>query len=228
MLSSISGTSPTNVFAVGSNGSILHYSGIPCPACPTPTLAPTPTPTPSFWSFAIITDTHIGEGMADYGGTGWNDNPNSGQDYKDIPYCYIQPPSGAIICTNQSEPIPSVWNLKIAVGSMNTYKDLLNTKFVVIDGDLTDSAEMSEFGKAKAILNVLNTWNIPWVPLLGNHDVWPYTSSSEAPQTETHDSSGVLYGPDWYFNNEMNAITRKINFFNYHIFDILIRTIHMS
>ena len=155
---------------------------------PTSTPTPTPTPVATPWSFAIITDTHIGEGILDYGSSGWNDDPNSGQDYN-----------------ANGDPIPSVWNLKIAAGTVKMFQSSLNTKFVVVDGDLTDSAEISEFGKAKKILNVLNTWNIPWVPLLGNHDVWPYTSSSEAPQTETHDSSGVLYGPDWYFNNEMYA-----------------------
>jgi PKD repeat protein len=170
----------------------------------TPT-TPTPTPAATPWSFAIITDTHVGEGLSDYGGTDWDDDPNSGQEYTyhPVPMCYPNEP-----CEPVKEAIPSVWNLKIAVGSMNTYTDLLNTKFVVVDGDLTDSAELSEFGKAKEILNKLN---IPWIPTIGNHDVWPYTTLDEVSATKIHD--GLPYGPEWYFNKEL--IPAYANFSGY-------------
>ena len=148
---------------------------------------PTPTPTATPWSFAIITDTHIGEGLGDYGGTGWNDPGSIGQEYN----------------TN-GDPIPSVRNLRIAAQwanlASNPYSPcFLNTKFVVVDGDLTDSAEMSEFGKAKEILGTLS---IPWVPILGNHDVWPNTATTRANVSDLHNNQG--YSVDWYFNETMS------------------------
>jgi PKD repeat protein len=47
-------------------------------------------------------------------------------------------------------------------------------------GDIADSAEKSEFLKAKKILDRLNEYGIPYVPVFGNHDVWPYTDFDEA------------------------------------------------
>jgi hypothetical protein len=168
---------------------------------PTPP-TPTPTPTPAEpWSFAIITDTHIGENYCnenmmcgDYGGTGWDDSGSAGQEYS---------------CAWSGEdwicglPIPSVWNLKIAVGWTNKASNpndpcFLNVDFVAVDGDITDSAEMSEFGKAKEILDKLNT---PWIPIMGNHDVWPYTSSEEAPAVDLDSGNDIPdgAGTDYYF-----------------------------
>lgn len=42
-------------------------------------------------------------------------------------------------------------------------------KFLVVLGDIADSAEYSELEKAKEILDHLE---IPYVPIIGNHDVW--------------------------------------------------------
>ncbi|RLC60249.1 MAG: hypothetical protein DRI01_10395, partial [Chloroflexi bacterium] len=61
-------------------------------------------------------------------------------------------------------------------------------QFLAVLGDIADSAEKSEFLKAKEILDKLNDPNndgntsdgIPYVPLFGNHDVWPYTDSNNA------------------------------------------------
>ncbi|MCD6124762.1 metallophosphoesterase, partial [bacterium] len=61
-------------------------------------------------------------------------------------------------------------------------------QFLVVLGDIADSAEKSEFLKAKEILDKLNDPNndgntsdgIPYVPLFGNHDVWSYTESNNA------------------------------------------------
>lgn len=116
------------------------------------------------WSFAIITDLHIGftpgsgDDYFDYDGfgiyynksEGWKDGTILGQDY------YL---------TRELEQI------------VETIKDAIenyNIKFVVVLGDISDTAELSEFLKAREILNRLNDKNIPYIPLLGNHDVWPY------------------------------------------------------
>jgi 3',5'-cyclic AMP phosphodiesterase CpdA len=55
--------------------------------------------------------------------------------------------------------------------------DKYRIKFVVVTGDITDSGERSEFLKAKEILDSLR---IPYIPVIGNHDIWPHTSSSES------------------------------------------------
>jgi len=176
---------------------------------PTPSATPTPTPTAEpLWSFAIITDLHIGEGIPDYGNLSWNDDPNSGQETMIISGpCVNVPPDGHLVCQNTTLPIPSVQNLRIAAlwanNACNPYSPyFLNTQFVVVDGDLTDSAEISEFGKAKEILNTLN---VPWIPTMGNHDVWPYiNSTNKAPATE--EIAGVKWGPDRYYSIEIQPV----------------------
>jgi len=51
-------------------------------------------------------------------------------------------------------------------------------RFALITGDVTESAQYNEFVKAEKILSELK---VPWLPLLGNHDVWTYTKQSEEP-----------------------------------------------
>ncbi len=122
------------------------------------------------WSFAIITDLHIGRGYSDYDGTGYNDS-GEGEDY------YLTE------------------RLKKAVNWINENKNNVNCgdnqcsiKFLAVLGDIADTAEKSEFLKAKNILYKLNDPNqdgdisdgIPYIPVFGNHDVWPYTDYEEA------------------------------------------------
>ena len=101
------------------------------------------------WSFAIITDLHIGDGDSDddYGDPTWNDDA-SGQD-----------------------GLHSTEFLRQVVNLINSNRSKYNIAFVVVTGDLSDSAELSELHKAKEILNDLE---VPWIPIIGNHDVWPY------------------------------------------------------
>jgi hypothetical protein len=111
-------------------------------------------------AFAIIADLHIGWGYSDYGTVGYDDPDISAtQDY---------------------------WltlRLEKVVEKIIDTKEIHKIKFVVVLGDIADTAEKSEFLKAREILSELNDPNgdkdtsdgIPYIPLIGNHDVWPYT-----------------------------------------------------
>jgi len=112
------------------------------------------------WSFAIITDIHIGWGYADYGDVGYDDaNLEAAQDYW--------------LTERLNKVVEKIIQIK------NTH----NIKFVVVLGDIADTAEKSEFLKAREILSRLNDPNgdgdisdgIPYIPIIGNHDIWPYT-----------------------------------------------------
>jgi len=120
-------------------------------------------PKPEEWSFAIITDLHIGRGYPDYGGEGWDDKGTEGQDY------YL---------TERLERV---------VEEIKALRSRHNIKFVAVLGDISDSGEYSELEKAKEILDGLNydadgdgKLDMVYVPVIGNHDVWPYTEDSEA------------------------------------------------
>lgn len=54
-----------------------------------------------------------------------------------------------------------------AVGFVNSLQEV---EFVVTVGDLTDSASPGQFWRAKEILDKLN---VPWIPVIGNHDAAP-------------------------------------------------------
>lgn len=106
------------------------------------------------WSFALINDIHIGCYYPVYGGEGYGDGA-TGQE------CFLTE------------------RLRNTVSWINANKDgACPIKFVAVNGDLTDSAEESEFRKAKEILDGLA---LPYVPLFGNHDAWPYAPGSGAP-----------------------------------------------
>ncbi|MBU7025436.1 MAG: metallophosphoesterase [Theionarchaea archaeon] len=120
------------------------------------------------FSFAIIADPHVGHDISDYGSSGWDDSPPT----------YDQGPGAEC--------------LRKEVDWINSYIDDYDIRFVIVLGDLSESAELSEFRKAKEILDTLN---VPYVPLIGNHDIWPYTCSSEAPEITGLD------GTDKYFND---------------------------
>lgn len=115
-------------------------------------------PTPPEWTFAIITDLHIGRGYPDYGGRGVGiieDREVVGQDY------YLTE------------------RLNDIVRWINDDKNEYNIEFVVVLGDISDSGEYSELKKAK---NILDELDVPYIPVIGNHDVWPYTRDGEFEQ----------------------------------------------
>lgn len=112
------------------------------------------------FSFIHLTDTHIGEGGGDYGSEGFRDDT---------------PPAG-----DAGEPAE---RLRAAVDWINANYQAKNIKFVLLSGDLTDSGEKSEFEKLKAIMA---DCRIPYVPVMGNHDAWPYVRY----QYESHKADG--------------------------------------
>lgn len=80
---------------------------------------------------------------------------------------------------NGTDDCYSVTNLQAAVDYINNVlvaQDSID--LLVITGDVTSSAEPAQFAKALALLSALR---VPWYPALGNHDVWPYSASSESP-----------------------------------------------
>lgn len=114
------------------------------------------------FSFVHITDTHIGEGFSDYGTTGF---------YNDT-----------MPVIDSSKPTRA---LQEAVKWINFHEQDRNIKFVLVSGDLTGSAEKSEFLKFKEIMNELH---VPYVPVIGNHDVWPYIRYQQEAPYATGDS----------------------------------------
>ena len=61
-----------------------------------------------------------------------------------------------------------IQNNENIVAAINT----LSPDFVVVLGDITNSVEKSELKKAKAVLSRLE---VPYIPIMGNHDTRPYT-----------------------------------------------------
>lgn len=105
------------------------------------------------FSFALFTDTHIGEGHADYGSPGFDDDDGGGDE----------------------DTITE--NIRTTVAKVNTNIERFDIAFTLILGDLTDSGELSELRRGKEIFDLLE---VPYFPLLGNHDMWPYTDAEEA------------------------------------------------
>ena len=117
------------------------------------------------FSFAIITDLHIGRGYEDYGSEGFDDL-DEGEDY------YL---------TKRLEAVVD-WIIQNK-DKIQCENATCSIKFLAVLGDIADSGEKSEFKKAKKILDRLNDYGIPYVPVFGNHDVWPYTDFEEATST---------------------------------------------
>ncbi|MFH1464690.1 MAG: metallophosphoesterase [Pseudomonadota bacterium] len=127
----------------------LLFACLALTACHTPADSGSPAdtaPEPCAFSFAILTDTHLGEGLEDHGSAGWEDEGGDG---------------GA-----------NGTDLATAVQQTNALAEAQeDLRFVMVLGDLSDSAERSELVAARDVLDGLA---LPYFPLLGNHDVWPY------------------------------------------------------
>lgn len=66
----------------------------------------------------------------------------------------------------------------------------LNVDGVFISGDLTSSSLLEEFSTLRDLLSELT---VPWWPLLGNHDAWPYTSHADGSFNQTDTPIGDQY-----------------------------------
>lgn len=120
------------------------------------------------FSFVHISDVHIGEGVADYGTPGFYNDTMPAVDVGS----------------------PAV-RLRQAVKWINNHAEGKNLKFVVLSGDLTGSAEKSEFQMCKKIMDGLD---IPYVPVIGNHDIWPYVKYQvEAPYANGDSIMGEIF-----------------------------------
>jgi hypothetical protein len=131
------------------------------------------------WSFAALTDLHIGRGYPDYAGNGANDAGSIGLDY------YL------------------TQRLQNEVQHILYVKNQYNIKFVTVLGDISDSGEYSELAKAKQILDQLNTPDLFYVPLIGNHDLWPEIDSNKPNIVSTDNFYGV-------FKNQFNLLKSKL------------------
>jgi len=109
-----------------------------------------------------ISDLRIGNGIDDYGSgagaCGWDDS----------------------ILDENGEPAfedntAAAENLRDAVSWINANSRDIDV--VLVTGDITQSGERSEFQMAYHILKDIE---VPWVPLIGNHDIWGYNSTSQA------------------------------------------------
>ncbi|MEO0136527.1 MAG: metallophosphoesterase [candidate division WOR-3 bacterium] len=145
------------------------------------------------FAIAIIADPHIGDAIPDYGTPGWND----------APYGYDQGDAAL--------------KLRNTVNWINSYKNVYNIKYVFILGDLTESAEISELRKAYEILSTLQ---VPWIPLIGNHDVWPYIDANNKAPEELSDSYfNNIYGPhyQYLFNILPNFVQCPLPIWNWEV-----------
>ncbi len=129
--------------------------------------------------FAVMADMHIAEGKkkidgkADFGTKGWNDSDN-----------------------NPNETTWAIQNNENIVAHINQYNNYSpkgrDIKFVVCLGDITQSSEKSEYQRAKKILDKLD---MPWIPVFGNHDTWPYVGGSD---DDDQDDDEVTIGEYFY------------------------------
>jgi lipoprotein LprG len=118
-------------------------------------------------SFAIITDLHIGYGIPDYYpdypvkvGFGWLDKAEGYPGDNDLNK----------FCAEK---------LEAAVETIIKEREKYNIQFVVVLGDISDTAERSELQEAQRILGKLNDYGIPFIPTDGNHDMWSYTQPAD-------------------------------------------------
>lgn len=61
----------------------------------------------------------------------------------------------------------SVADLRRTISRVNELKP----SFVIVGGDITSSAQQTEFDAAKHLLDQLE---MPYIPVMGNHDIWSY------------------------------------------------------
>jgi hypothetical protein len=98
------------------------------------------------------------------------------------------------------EGCPSPYNYEedcYSVESARRTIDLINSNLtdidlIIITGDITGSGQHTQYEKANEILSTLK---VPWVPLIGNHDTWPYAKTYELPTPIGDAFFGDVFGP---------------------------------
>jgi PKD repeat protein len=147
------------------------------------------------WSFAIITDLHIGRGYPDYGPEGFDENKRL-DDSRILHLCQDY------YLTERLERVVKVIKEEFRVKH--------NIKFVAVLGDISDSGEYSELLKAKSILDGLNVdvdgdgkYEMVYVPLIGNHDVWPKVRDGKGKEIKSDKPSTFFHD---VFHSQFNLI----------------------
>lgn len=108
------------------------------------------------FAFVVIADPHVGRGAGDFGTPGYDDRAApSPRDHR------------------------SLDGLETAIAKVRALKERHDIRFALILGDVTESAERSQYAEAKRLLETLP---VPYFPILGNHDVWPYAKGDRAPR----------------------------------------------
>jgi len=116
------------------------------------------------FKFITIQDTHIGQGFDDFGTYGYYDDTIAGQSNAQLQ------------------------NVTAVINDINTKPGI---DFVVVNGDIAQSAEVSEFWKARAIFSNLNKEF--YIPVFGNHDTYPYTENNPNYPSYIYDVVGIAY-----------------------------------
>lgn len=125
---------------------------------------------PVLFTFAHITDSHIGERAAggDFGTPGFMNDTLAG-----------------------SESGYTIDRLRNTIRHLNEMPASERPAFIIHSGDLTDSGEHSEFLMTRHLMD----GPIPFIPLMGNHDAWPYNRFGTEAATACGDSMmNVVFG----------------------------------
>ena len=102
-----------------------------------------------------------------------------------------------------ADPQGNQTNLDNVVGWLNDHHGLedRNIKLLLILGDLTSSGNETELGIFNSQIRSL-TDDVPWVPLNGNHDMWPqydrFTAPYQAPVVYSD-----TFGPERLFDDSL-------------------------
>jgi len=112
-------------------------------------------------SFVFLADLHLGEGCAS-AATGYLRNDTSCYSWAHL-NATVQKVNAIIDSRRASSPVG----------------------LVLVGGDLSASAQPSEFATAKALLDRLA---VPYLPIMGNHDVWSYSARGDWTATPEGDS----------------------------------------
>jgi len=134
---------------------------------------------PFGYDFVVLADCHVGEGskciglMEDFGTELWDDTELS-----------------------PTETTDYVANVEACRDFINEELDDqhgYDVRFVALTGDITATSERSEYQRARRILAEIDS-KLFIVPLLGNHDAWPYVGNAPWPFFNEQSEEAVVIG----------------------------------